>query len=132
MIEQKEKPMLRSTVSLMILALSATPLLAGAPLKGVDVKLGRNPGGMIAARTTAGDGSFDFGVLPKGRYIITLDGSAGTAVLHLQGVAGGAVQKSLAIAKGGATARLPAGGATRLEFSSDGHHPVRGQLSSQD
>jgi len=123
---------MRATLSLMILALTATPLLAGAPLKGIDVKLGRNPGGMVAARTTAGDGSFDFGVLPQGRYVITLDGSAATAVIVLKGASGGALRKSLAVAKGGATARQATGSAARLEFSSDGHHPVRGSLSSQD
>jgi hypothetical protein len=124
--------MLRALISLMVVVLSTTPLLAGAPLKGVDVKLGRPPGGTVAARTTGGDGSFDFGILPKGPYFITLDGSAGSAVIILKGVPGGALRKSLAIAKGGATARQAAGSAARLEFSSDGRHPVRGHLTSQD
>ena len=44
---------------------------AGAPLKGIDVKLGKNPGGGCAARTTDAGGKVDFGVLPKGSY--TLD-----------------------------------------------------------
>src|SRR5262245_52903263 len=124
--------MLRVLISLIILVLTAMPLLAGAPLKGVDVKLGRPPGGTVAARTTGGDGSFDFGILPKGPYFITLDGSAGTAVIILKGVPGGALRKSLAVVNGSATARQPAGSAARLEFSSDGHHPVRGHLTSHD
>jgi len=45
---------------------------AGAPLKGVDVKLGRNPGGMAAARTTDPNGKINFGVLPRGSYSIQL------------------------------------------------------------
>jgi len=45
---------------------------AGAPLKGVDVKLGRNPGGGASARTTDANGKVNFGVLPKGSYYITL------------------------------------------------------------
>ena len=124
--------MLRALISLTVIVLTTSPLFAGAPLKGVDVKLGRPPGGTVAARTTGGDGSFDFGILPKGIYFITLDGSAGTAVIVLKGVPGGALRKSLAIAKGGATARQPAGSAARLEFSSDGHHPVRGHLTGLD
>jgi hypothetical protein len=119
----------RLAVSLMALVLTATPLLAGAPLKGIDVKLGRNPGGTVAARTTSGDGSFDFGILPKGRYVITLNGTAGSAVVNLKGAAEGAVHKAIAIARGGATARQ-AGAA--LEFTSDGRHPVRGHVSSGD
>ena len=42
---------------------------AGAPLKGCDVKLGRNPGGSPAARTTTDDqGKFTFDNLPEGKY----------------------------------------------------------------
>lgn len=41
----------------------------GAPLKGVDVKLGKNPGGSPAARTaTNPKGEFNFGVVPAGKY----------------------------------------------------------------
>src|SRR5262249_29994776 len=44
----------------------------GAPLKGVDVKLGRNPGGSVAQRTTNESGKFDFGILEEGSYSVTL------------------------------------------------------------
>ncbi|MCA1818341.1 MAG: carboxypeptidase-like regulatory domain-containing protein [Acidobacteria bacterium] len=47
---------------------------AGAPLKGVDVKLGKNPGGSPAARTTTdADGNFTFPVVPAGDYVLTLE-----------------------------------------------------------
>lgn len=46
----------------------------GAPLKGVDVKLGKNPGGSPAARTTTdADGNFSFPNVPAGDYILTLE-----------------------------------------------------------
>lgn len=46
----------------------------GAPLKGVDVKLGKPPGGSPAARaTTDADGNFSVPVLPAGEYILTLE-----------------------------------------------------------
>jgi len=46
----------------------------GAPLKGVDVKLGKNPGGKPAARTaTDGDGNFSFQVVPAGEYVLTVE-----------------------------------------------------------
>lgn len=56
--------------------LSSQFALAGSPLKGIDVKLGKNPGGGCAARTTDANGVADFGMWPKGDY--TLDFSAAT------------------------------------------------------
>lgn len=47
--------------------------LAGAPLKGIDVKLGKNPGGGCAARTTDSAGKADFGVWPKGSYTLSFE-----------------------------------------------------------
>ena len=46
---------------------------AGAPLKGIDVKLGKNPGGGCAARTTDAGGKADFGVWPKGNYTLEFE-----------------------------------------------------------
>ncbi|MGA8938215.1 MAG: hypothetical protein WB439_03540 [Acidobacteriaceae bacterium] len=46
---------------------------AGSPLKGVDVKLGKNPGGGCAARTTDANGTANLGVWPKGNYTLTVE-----------------------------------------------------------
>jgi hypothetical protein len=51
--------------------LSVQIALAGAPLKGIDVKLGKNPGGGCAARTTDNAGKANFGVWPKGNYTLS-------------------------------------------------------------
>ncbi len=56
-----------------ILAQSA---FAGAPLKGIDVKLGKNPGGGCAARATDAGGKADFGVWPKGNYTLAFTPAA--------------------------------------------------------
>lgn len=57
-----------------VVALAVGVALAGAPLKGVDVKLGRNPGGGAAARTTTDEkGAFTFGNVPAGSYTLTFE-----------------------------------------------------------
>ena len=46
----------------------------GAPLKGVDIKLGKNPGGSPAARTTTDNsGNYSFTNVPIGQYKIYVD-----------------------------------------------------------
>ena len=46
----------------------------GAPLKGIDVKLGKNPGGGCAARTTSDSaGNYSFGHVNLGSYRIYVD-----------------------------------------------------------
>jgi hypothetical protein len=68
------------TLARSVFALSALVLLvvgqawAGAPLKGVDVKLGKNPGGGAVARTTTdANGKFTFSGLPVGSYSLTFE-----------------------------------------------------------
>src|SRR5580658_6696665 len=76
-------------VAVATLILLAQFAFAGAPLKGIDVKLGKNPGGGCAARTTDASGTADFGVWPKGNY--TLEFSPAAA----NGPAGQANDRSL-------------------------------------
>lgn len=59
-----------------IIAQKGTQETTGAPLKGVDVKLGKNPGGSPAARTTDNEGKIDWGVLEKGSYYLIVVGPA--------------------------------------------------------
>lgn len=67
----------RTSIAAVVFALLSCQLaLAGSPLKGVDVKLGKNPGGGCAARTTDASGVADFGVWPKGDYTLDFSASA--------------------------------------------------------
>jgi hypothetical protein len=100
--------------SLKLVAVAALSLfcvqvvLAGAPLKGIDVKLGKNPGGGCAARTTDAGGNANFGIWPKGNYTLTFSPSASpdaktqsmarpSSKLHLEitGAAGGKIARDI-------------------------------------
>ena len=96
--------------------LATSAALAGAPLKGVDIKLGKNPGGSPAARTTDAQGRADFGVLPAGQYTVSIS-SRKTLHLIVSGSPGGLVERTF----GGAGAMARAA-PTVVEVS--GREPV--------
>lgn len=106
----------------LVCALAAQNAFAGAPLKGVDVKLGKNPGGGCAAKVSDGGGEVDFGVWPKGSYTVSFDTAnaqgAKAASLHIE---------ILGAAEGTITHVLPASLVDRLEpitFTSNGKTPL--------
>jgi hypothetical protein len=55
------------------LTISAESLRAGAPVRGANVSLGKNPGGSVGARTTTdAKGAFSFHDVAPGSYTLTL------------------------------------------------------------
>jgi hypothetical protein len=77
---QPKSPAILNELSFEFAPQKGPEVVAGAPLKGVDVKLGKNPGGKPAARTTTdGKGKFNLGVVSAGSYILTLEFPAGPA-----------------------------------------------------
>jgi hypothetical protein len=85
------------TLAAAVFFLGQHAAFAGAPLKGIDVKLGKNPGGGAAARmTTDASGKADFGVLPKGQgYTVTIGPLPGSAQVMVEGGAEGAVFREI-------------------------------------
>jgi hypothetical protein len=69
-------------------AWGAANAFAGVPLKGVDVKLGKNPGGSTVQRTSDAAGNADFGILPRGSYVLTFSAAnvpgAKPSTLHFE------------------------------------------------
>jgi Carboxypeptidase regulatory-like domain len=106
----------------------------GAPLKGVDVKLGKNPGGGLAARTTTDPGGhFDLGAVPAGMYTLTLSYSDSTKSVSVMvnGSTGGQVNIgwSFQINKPfNLSSSLTAKNEVPVEIklTSDGHTPLTG------
>lgn len=102
--------------------LAAHSAFAGSPLKGVDVKLGKNPGGGCAAKVSDSSGAVNFGVWPKGSYTVSFDTaniqSARPTSLHVE---------VLGAAEGTITHVLATSSADRVEpivFTSDGKTPL--------
>ena len=88
--------------------LFAQAALAGAPLKGIDVKLGKSPGGGCAARVSGPDhcaaplatndaGQADYGVLPKGDYTMSVSPPSGTPSVDVivSGAIGGPIERDV-------------------------------------
>jgi hypothetical protein len=106
----------------LMFVLAAPNAFAGAPLKGIDVKLGKNPGGGCAAKVSDSGGEVDFGVWPKGSYTVTFDEAnaqgAKPANLHVE---------VLGAAEGIITHVLAASSADRVDpivFTSNGKTPL--------
>jgi hypothetical protein len=136
---QRVRTSVRAVLMSVLLAAAVTAY-AGAPLKGVDVKLGKNPGGGASARTTNADGKIDLGVLPAGSYYVLLTPPKNVDVktlpdaqIEIHGAKDGLLRKrwsyatnkafeateAAAAARGGADK-----GAEKILFTSDGSHPV--------
>jgi hypothetical protein len=61
-------------ITAVFLGLMAGSASAGDPLPGIDVKIGKNPGGAIVAKTTTNKaGKFVFDNLAAGQYVLSVD-----------------------------------------------------------
>jgi Carboxypeptidase regulatory-like domain len=122
--------------ALAVVLLFSTMAFAGAPLKGVDVKLGSNPGGTAAQLKTNEQGDFSFGVVAKGNYSViikfivlkpkSLRMAPHAAEVVLRGVVGGEQKVSVPPGtKSGVLRKV-------LSFTADGVHAVTGHISESD
>ena len=116
------KPVSKFVAVALLCALGVATAFAGVPLKGVDVKLGKNPGGGCAAKVSDAGGQTNLGVWPKGSY--TLNFSAA----NVPGATPGSLHVEIRGAVGGTIVHvLPAASADTLEpitFMSDGKTPL--------
>ncbi|MEA2329112.1 MAG: hypothetical protein QOE68_4071 [Thermoanaerobaculia bacterium] len=122
---------IRRVILAIFVSFIAATAWAGAPLKGVDVKLGKNPGGKAAARTTDTEGKADFGVLPAGSYYVIVDGAKNVheqlVEIEIRGPKDGTVKKRWNFAQKKAFGLDPVvrgAGADTIVFTSDGKHRI--------
>jgi hypothetical protein len=110
----------------LVWVLATRVAFAGAPLKGIDVKLGKNPGGGCAARSSDASGNVDFGVWPKGNYAVTLAGASLPANAQRSKLSNLQVEVS-GVVEGRVTHVLPAANVDDIEpiaVTSDGKTPL--------
>lgn len=136
MTQRKSVRMSAFVLATAVLFAAAVTLQAGAPLKGVDVKLGKEPGGGASARTTDAGGKIDLGVLAAGSYYLIVSppksgnvNDAPDALVEIHGTTGGTVTKRWNHAQQKAfdptvSSSARTGGADRIVFTADGKHPV--------
>jgi len=117
---------------------------AGAPLKGVDVKLGRNPGNTTRTMNTGENGVLDLGTLEKGSYFLVFDQAPKPSEdpVVVEVVISGAPGKpttyrynrktGLILLRNGAAVTHPferkASDAEKMIFAADGQHAMRVQI----
>jgi len=113
---------------------------AGAPLKGIDVELGKTPGGGCAARTTDAGGKVDFGILPKGNYTLDFGPFTAKNIPGQTGSRAASPEKLHVVISGTAVGRVErdvetgqsSNGATPLQFALNGTRRLVVLVSAAD
>jgi len=93
----EEKPK-RSSAALALLVglallLPGAAALAGEPIPGVDIYLGKNPGGNPVAAPTGADGTYQFKGLAPGKYDLSIAGQRVQTISVDKGTLGGVLSR---------------------------------------